>query len=50
MLWREPVVVLGSITGAVLVLSQEHIIASWIPLVVLAVVTPIQRALSEPRE
>lgn len=48
-LWTEPVVVLSASVGVTGVLAKEHIISGWIPLALLAVVTPIQRALVTPR-
>jgi hypothetical protein len=47
-LWSEPVVTLSVSVGVTGVLAKEHIISGWIPLVLLAVVTPIQRALVTP--
>lgn len=46
---NEPVVVLAIVTGVVSVLAKEHIVPAWIPLVVLAVATPVQRAMVSPR-
>lgn len=45
---NEPVVILSIATGVTAVLSKEHLIAPWITLAVLAVVTPIQRQLVTP--
>lgn len=42
--WREPVVTLSITTGTAAVLAEQHLIPAWVPLIVLAVVTPIQRA------
>lgn len=47
-LWTEPVVILSASVGVTGVLAKEHVISGWIPLVLLAVVTPIQRALVTP--
>lgn len=46
--WNEPVITLSCATGAAGVLAEQHIIPAWIPLVVLAVVTPIQRHFVTP--
>lgn len=48
-IWGEPVITLSVATGVTGVLAQQGIVAAWIPLVTLAVVTPIQRALVKPK-
>lgn len=48
LIYSEPVVTLTVVTGTTAVLANEHIIAGWIPLVALAVCTPIQRGLVTP--
>jgi hypothetical protein len=47
--WNEPVVTLSCATGAAGVLAEQHIIAPWIPLLVLVIVTPLQRVLVTPK-
>lgn len=46
--WREPVVTLSCTTGAAAVLAQQNLIPAWVPLVVLAVTTPLERYLVTP--
>lgn len=46
--WREPVVTLSCTTGAAAILAQQNLIPAWVPLVVLAVTTPIERFLVTP--
>jgi hypothetical protein len=47
-LWTEPIVVLSAATGVTAVLAEQHLVPGWIPLVVLAAATPIQRSLVIP--
>jgi hypothetical protein len=47
-LWTEPVVFLGVLVGASVLLAKEGLIAGWIPLLVLAIAAPIQRELVTP--
>lgn len=49
-LYGEPVVFLGVVQGAATALVAAHVIAAWIPLVSLAIVTPIQRYYVKPRK
>lgn len=46
---NEPVVILAIVTGVVGILAKENILPGWVPLVTLAIATPIQRALVSPR-
>lgn len=48
-LYGEPVVFLGALQGAATALAAAEVITAWIPLVSLAVVTPIQRHYVKPR-
>ncbi len=48
LLWEEPVIVLAIVTGCSAVLAQQGLIPPWVTLLVLAVVTPIQRFLVTP--
>lgn len=48
LLYSEPVVILSAVTAVTAVLSQQHLVPTWVPLVVLAIVTPIQRQLVTP--
>lgn len=48
-LYEEPVVFLGAVQAAVTGLAAGHIIAGWIPVVTLAVLTPLQRRFVRPR-
>lgn len=47
-LYNEPVVFLGCLSAAAVALVQGDVIAAWIALVVVAVVTPIQRYFVTP--
>jgi hypothetical protein len=49
-LWTEPVVFLSIANGLAVLLAKEHFIASWIPLVVLVITTPIARAAVQPKQ
>lgn len=49
-LYTEPVVVLGIATGVSAFLAKQGIVAAWVPLLVLAVATPIARALVSPEK
>lgn len=48
-LYSEPVVFLGTVQGAATALAAAAVIPTWIPLVTLAIVTPIQRFYVRPR-
>jgi hypothetical protein len=48
-LYTEPVIFLGATQGAAVALAAGHVIAPWIPIVVVAITTPIQRAMVRPR-
>lgn len=48
-LLNEPVVVLAIVTGVTGVLALQGVIPAIVPLVVLAVTTPIQRFLVKPK-
>lgn len=47
--WSEPVVTLSCATGAAGVLAEQHLIPIWVPILVLAVVTPLQRFFVTPK-
>ena len=47
-LWNNPVVTLSVAIGVTGVLAEQHLVPSWVPLVVLAAVTPVQRSLVTP--
>jgi len=49
-LYREPVVFLATVQGAATALAAAHVITPWIPLVTLAIVTPLQRFYVNPRK
>lgn len=46
--WNNPVVALSALTGVTGVLAEQQIVPGWVPLVVLAAVTPVQRSLVTP--
>lgn len=46
--WNDPIVTLSVVTGVTGVLAEQQLIPGWIPLVVLAAVTPVQRSLVTP--
>jgi len=48
-LYNEPVVFLAVVQGAATGLAAAHLIAAWIPVLTLAIVTPAQRRFVRPK-
>lgn len=49
-LYSEPVVFLATVQGTATVLATAAVTPTWVPLVTLAIVTPIQRFYVRPRK
>lgn len=47
-LWTEPVVFAGVVTGIVSALAAEGMISGWIPVVVIAATAPVLRRFVSP--